>query len=137
LKGKLGAIDQKIAANAEARTAQSFSAHAEDNARAKRALGDLSDESIKLQHQEEDLAEAKRRHVRRPKSILPARMTVAGAVAASAECTYDETVSSQSMEGIHEASSFVARIVALSRRCVSHRLGGRTRAKFDAERHLQ
>jgi hypothetical protein len=57
---------QKIAANAEARAAQSFAAHAEDNAKAKRALGDLNDDTTKLQHQVESLnaalAEARRRH---------------------------------------------------------------------------
>jgi hypothetical protein len=58
-------------------------------------------------------------------------------VATSAEWAYDEIVSSQSAEGNHEASSFVARIVNLSRRCASHWAGGRAVAKFDAERYLQ
>jgi hypothetical protein len=58
-------------------------------------------------------------------------------VATAAEWTYDETVSTQSTEGNHEASSFVARIVNLSRRSTSHWTGGRAVAKFDAERHLQ
>ena len=51
--------------------------------------------------------------------------------------TYDETVNSQSMEGNHEASSFVTCPVDLSRRCASRRPGGRDGTKFDTERHLQ
>jgi hypothetical protein len=66
LEAKIAATDAKMAANTNARAELAYAAHADDDKKARKSLNELSDESVRLQHEREDLtvalAEARRRH---------------------------------------------------------------------------